>query len=307
MSTGRAPTCESQKSSGFPRLPAPRMSEVAPLTLQPLFFGDFLLFFQRAPNPSKFAPTCTRRPKRPKQTCTNSRPHALVCELRAGTNLQKFATPRGRYTPAQDGARTHSRPCVQIRVGLDPAEFLSFSKIFLSFFLRFPFFSLDLRAPQREKPLLFWWVFLVFFFPPRIKARVGGSGSGKTHQSKWGSRTFGEGVQNRVRGPLPAWKSCEHCPRKGVREPSSRLLSWKLSRRSYFWKRFVYQDLCDPNRSDFESQIASDCNRNSKQSLRLRKHPLALRFRCDFCVKSLRLRNCDWQSLAICDCDCVGH
>ena len=30
--------------------------------------------------------------------------------------------------------------------------------------------------------------------------------------------------------------------------------------------------LSDPNRSDFESQIASDCNRNSKKSLRLRKH-----------------------------------
>ena len=110
-----------------------------------------------------------------------------------------------------------------------------------------------------------------------------------------------------------------------------------------------------------KSQIASDCNRNSKKSLRLRKHPLkptlwtreppvfcgfysvseaphgsgnpqntlrlqgcdseslrffwpnaifviaTLRFYCDFCGKSLRLRNCDCQSLAICDCDCVGH
>ena len=108
-------------------------------------------------------------------------------------------------------------------------------------------------------------------------------------------------------------------------------------------------------------QIASDCNRNSKKSLRLRKHPLkptlwtreppalcgfysvseaphgsgtpqntlrlqgcdsesqrffwpnaifviaTLRFYCDFCRKSLRLRNCECQSLAICDCDCVGH
>ena len=32
-----------------------------------------------------------------------------------------------------------------------------------------------------------------------------------------------------------------------------------------------------------------------------------LRFYCDFCGKSLRLRSCDCQSLAICDCDCVGH
>ena len=110
-----------------------------------------------------------------------------------------------------------------------------------------------------------------------------------------------------------------------------------------------------------KSQIASDCNRNSKKSLRLRKHPLkptlwtrespvlcgfysvsealhgsgnpqntlrlqgcdsesqrffwpnaifviaTLRFYCDFCGKSLRLRSCDCQSLAICDCDCVGH
>ena len=30
--------------------------------------------------------------------------------------------------------------------------------------------------------------------------------------------------------------------------------------------------LSDPNRSNFESQIASDCNRNSKKSLRLWKH-----------------------------------
>ena len=106
---------------------------------------------------------------------------------------------------------------------------------------------------------------------------------------------------------------------------------------------------------------SSDCNRNSKKSLRLRKHPLkptlwtwespvcvvfivfqkhhmgletpqntlrlqgcdsesqrffwpnaifviaTLRFYCNFCGKSLRLRSCDCQSLAICDCDCVGH
>ena len=32
-----------------------------------------------------------------------------------------------------------------------------------------------------------------------------------------------------------------------------------------------------------------------------------LRFYCVFCGKSLRLRSCDCQSLAICDCDCVGH
>ena len=32
-----------------------------------------------------------------------------------------------------------------------------------------------------------------------------------------------------------------------------------------------------------------------------------LRFYCDFCGKSLRLRSCDCESLAICDCDCVGH
>ena len=32
-----------------------------------------------------------------------------------------------------------------------------------------------------------------------------------------------------------------------------------------------------------------------------------LRFYCDFCGNSLRLRSCDCQSLAICDCDCVGH
>ena len=32
---------------------------------------------------------------------------------------------------------------------------------------------------------------------------------------------------------------------------------------------------------------------------------VTLRFYCDFCGKSLRLRSCDCQSLAICDCDCA--
>ena len=36
--------------------------------------------------------------------------------------------------------------------------------------------------------------------------------------------------------------------------------------------------LSDPNRSDFELQIASDCNRYSKKSLRLRRHL----YNCDF-------------------------
>ena len=64
--------------------------------------------FQRAPNPSEFAPTCTRGPKRPKQTCTNSRPEALVCKLRTGTNLHKFAPPRGRLP---SGGPTRSGGC----------------------------------------------------------------------------------------------------------------------------------------------------------------------------------------------------
>ena len=76
------------------------------------------LTVQRAPNPSKFAPTCARRPKRPKQTCTNSRPQALIYKLRTGTHLHKFAPPRGRHSsggPTRGGG-------VQIRVGLEPAE-----------------------------------------------------------------------------------------------------------------------------------------------------------------------------------------
>ena len=56
--------------------------------------------------------------------------------------------------------------------------------------------------------------------------------------------------------------------------------------------------LSDPNRCDFESQIASDCNRNSKKITATPKTPLTLRF---------RFRTCDWQSLAICDCDGVSH
>ena len=69
--------------------------------------------------PGKFAPTCTRHPKRPKPTCTNSRPHALFCELRTGTNLHQFAPPRGGY-PSGAPSRGWG---VQIRVGLEPAEF----------------------------------------------------------------------------------------------------------------------------------------------------------------------------------------
>ena len=57
---------------------------------------------QWAPNPSEFAPTCTRAPKRPKQTCTNSRPEALVCKLRTGTNLHTNSHPLVEDTPAED-------------------------------------------------------------------------------------------------------------------------------------------------------------------------------------------------------------
>ena len=63
---------------------------------------------QRAPNPSEFAPTCTRGPKKPKQTCTNSRPEALLCKLRTGTNLHKFAPPLGRHP---SGGPTRSGGC----------------------------------------------------------------------------------------------------------------------------------------------------------------------------------------------------
>ena len=65
-------------------------------------------FNQRAPNPSEFAPTCTRGPKRPKQTCTNSHPETLRCKLRTGTNLHKFAPPRGRRP---SGGPTRSGGC----------------------------------------------------------------------------------------------------------------------------------------------------------------------------------------------------
>ena len=47
-------------------------------------------------------------------------------------------------------------------------------------------------------------------------------------------------------------------------------------------------------------------NRNSKITA-TPKALVKLRFHCDFCGKSLRLQNCDWQSLAICHCNCVGH
>ena len=60
---------------------------------------------QRAPNPSKFAPTCARRPKRRKQTCTNSRPQALVYKLQTGTNLHKLV-PRGRHPSSSSAEGT---------------------------------------------------------------------------------------------------------------------------------------------------------------------------------------------------------
>ena len=41
--------------------------------------------------------------------------------------------------------------------------------------------------------------------------------------------------------------------------------------------------------------------RRCGQLLPLRNHLATLRFHCDFCGKSLRLRSCDRQSLAICD------
>ena len=69
---------------------------------------NLVVFVQRAPNPSEFAPACTRGPKRPKQTCTNSRPEALVCKLRTGTNLHKFAPPRGRL---RSGGPTRGGGC----------------------------------------------------------------------------------------------------------------------------------------------------------------------------------------------------
>ena len=62
------------------------------------------------------------------------------------------------------------------------------------------------------------------------------------------------------------------------------------------------------------TQIAAISNRKSlataiatQKITATLKTPLPLRFHCDFCGKSLRLQNCDWQLLAICDCDGVGH
>ena len=57
---------------------------------------------QRAPSPSKFTPTCVRGPKRPKQTCTNLRPHALLCELQSenSSRLWLSAIPCWKSFPA---------------------------------------------------------------------------------------------------------------------------------------------------------------------------------------------------------------
>ena len=62
----------------------------------------------------------TRPPKDQNKhvTCTNSRPHALICELQTGTNLHKFGPPRRRHPsggPTRGGG-------VQIRVGLEPGD-----------------------------------------------------------------------------------------------------------------------------------------------------------------------------------------
>ena len=150
-------------------------------------------------------------------------------------------------------------------------------------------------------------------------------------------------------------------PRKRIKQSKTTPRFWVFGRwggmcRDRFWST----TLVTRSAATAKSQIASDCNRNSKESLRLRKHPLkpslltrdpqflrcfdsvsaashrsgnpqeivattrvwfrfaaiflpsaifviaTLRFYCDFCRKSLRLRSCDCQSLAICDCNCVA-
>ena len=63
------------------------------------FLGVCVSLVQRAANLSKFTPTCARRPKRPKQTCVNSRPHALVYKPRTGTTQTRtpsWKTPQQR-------------------------------------------------------------------------------------------------------------------------------------------------------------------------------------------------------------------
>ena len=59
---------------------------------------QFACLVQRAPNPSKLAPTCTRRPERPKQMCRNSHTEKRSEQEQAHTNSQ----PLVEDTPAED-------------------------------------------------------------------------------------------------------------------------------------------------------------------------------------------------------------
>ena len=79
--------------------------KVTPVTqgeryLRPSFlqFLVSLRELQTRPNSHLTAPDASRKPK---QTCTNSHPHALFCELQTGTNLPKFAPRRKRPSCAE--------------------------------------------------------------------------------------------------------------------------------------------------------------------------------------------------------------
>ena len=126
-----------------------------------------------------------------------------------------------------------------------------------------------------------------------------------------GTAGMSRSTSSRVLTGLPSPRSAtlSVCARRAIREPVGFAPVMPSPR---VWDEVAFHVyghpvLSGPNRGDFELQIASDCNRNSRKITATPKTSVKLRFHCDFCGKNLRLRNCDWQSLAICDCDCVGH
>ena len=65
-----------------------------------------------APNPANIAPTCTRRPKQPKQTCTNLHPQALLQIKKKRENTTTVAPLLSRSVARPRGHKAKKRWCI---------------------------------------------------------------------------------------------------------------------------------------------------------------------------------------------------
>ena len=76
---------------------------------------------------------------------------------------------------------------------------------------------------------------------------------------------------------------------------------WFINRTPAEFVNLVTRIAATSNRKSLATAIA--IQKNHCDSENTCRTAISLRF----LQENLRLRNCDWQSLAICDCDCVGH